>query len=48
MTTYSIRHGDEVYVYVRGLLIMKRWLRTGVSVTFHVAPSGVSSGIDET
>lgn len=39
--TFSERVGDEVYVYVRGRLVMKRWLKTGVSVTFHVAPSGV-------
>lgn len=39
--TYSIRKGDEVYIYVRGVLVMKRWLKTGVSATFHVAPSGV-------
>ena len=32
--------GDEVYVYVLGRLVMKRWLRTGVSVTFHAAPTG--------
>lgn len=38
--TFAERIGDEVYVYVRGRLVMKRWLRTGVSATFHVAPSG--------
>lgn len=32
MTTYSLRIGDEV---------MKRWLKTGTSATFHTAPSGV-------
>lgn len=41
MTTYSVRFGDEVYVYVRGWLVMKRWLSAGVSATFQVAPSGV-------
>lgn len=41
MTTFTVRLGDEVYVYVRGHLVMKRWLRTGVSATFHVNPSGV-------
>lgn len=40
-TTYSVRVGDEVYVYVRGVLVMKRWLLTGTSATFHTAPSGV-------
>lgn len=39
--TFSLQVGDEVYVYVRGRLVMKRWLKTGVSATFHVAPSGV-------
>ena len=39
--TYSERHGDEVYVYVRGRLVMKRWLTSGVSATLHVNPSGV-------
>lgn len=41
-TTFAIRVGDELYVYVRGRLAMKRWLRTGVSAVFHVAPSGVA------
>lgn len=39
--TFSERIGDEVYVYVRGQLVMKRWLSTGLSVTFYVAPAGV-------
>jgi hypothetical protein len=39
--TYAERRGNELLVYVRGRLIMKRWLDTGVSVTFHVVPSGV-------
>ncbi len=39
--TFSEKVGREVYVYVRGRLVMKRWLDTGASVTFHVAPSGV-------
>jgi hypothetical protein len=39
--TYSVRCGQEVYVYVLGRLVMKRWLDTGLSVTFHVAPRGV-------
>jgi len=42
--TFTIRDGDELRVYVRGLLAMKRWLRTGASVVFHVAPSGVRWG----
>jgi hypothetical protein len=33
--------GDEVYVYVLGRLVMKRWLRTGATATFHIAPSSV-------
>lgn len=44
--TYPVRVGDEVYVYVRGRLVMKRWLNTAVSVTFHVAPSGVRWNTD--
>jgi hypothetical protein len=39
--TYSVVIGNEVYVYVRGRLIYKRWLNTGASVTIHVAPAGV-------
>jgi hypothetical protein len=34
MTTFTMRCGDELYVFVHGWLIMKRWLKTGVSVTF--------------
>ena len=40
-TTFTVQRGREVYVYVLGRLVMKRWLDTGVSVTFHVAPGGV-------
>jgi hypothetical protein len=40
-STFAIVVGDEVFVYVLGELVMKRWLRTGVSATFHVAPAGV-------
>lgn len=39
--SFSTVIGDEVYVFVLGRLVMKRWLRTGVSATFHVAPAGV-------
>lgn len=38
--TFAERLGDEVYIYVRGRLIMKRWLSTGVSVVSNVAPRG--------
>lgn len=44
--TYSMKVGNELYVYVRGRLVYKRWLDTGVSVTFHVAPSGVRWNTD--
>lgn len=40
-TTYTQVIGNEVYVYVLGRLVMKRWLKTGISATFHVAPAGV-------
>jgi len=40
-TTFSVRRGNELYVYVLGRLVMKRWLDTGVSATFHVLPYGV-------
>jgi hypothetical protein len=40
-TTYSVRRGNEVYVYVLGRLVMKRWLGESVSATFHVAPAWV-------
>lgn len=39
--TFSVHSGDDVYVYVRGRLVMKRWMHAGVSATFHVNPSGV-------
>lgn len=39
--TYSVIKGNEVYIYVRGRLVMKRWLSSGISATFHVAPVGV-------
>lgn len=39
--TFVVRLGDEVFIYVRGRLVMKRWLRMRRSVTFHVAPAGV-------
>jgi hypothetical protein len=45
--TYSVKIGNEVYVYVLGRLVMKRWLKTGVSATFHVAPSGVHWNTDK-
>ncbi len=44
--TYSVKIGNELFVYVRGRLVMKRWLDTGVSVTFHVAPRGVRWNTD--
>ncbi len=25
-TAFTVRQGDELYVYVRGLLVMKKWL----------------------
>ena len=39
--TFTETRGDELRVYVRGRLVMRRWLRTGVSATYHVAPTGV-------
>lgn len=39
--TFSEQVGDEVYIYVRGRLVMKRWLRDNTSAVFHVAPRGV-------
>lgn len=39
-SSFSTIIGDEVYVYVLGRLVMKRWLLTGRSVTFHIAPFG--------
>ncbi len=40
-STFSVVIGNEVFVYVLGKLVMKRWLNTGVSATFHVAPASV-------
>lgn len=39
--TYSVRVGDKVCVFVRGQLVMKRWLKTDAAATFHVALAGV-------
>lgn len=33
--TFSEVRGNEVYVYVRGRLVMKRWLENGLSVFFY-------------
>lgn len=38
--TWTEHRGREVFVYVLGQCVMKRWLDTGASVTFYVAPSG--------
>ncbi len=35
--TFSERRGNEVFIYLRGVLVMKRWLNTGVSVTLYEA-----------
>lgn len=37
--TFTIVQGREVYVYVRGRLVMKRWLDTGAACLFQVAPT---------
>ena len=39
MATYSVKIGNEIYVYVMGQLIMKRWIDTGKSVVFDAAPT---------
>ena len=39
-TTYAEHRGDEVWIYVRGQLVMKRWLKSAVSAVFHTAPAG--------
>lgn len=39
--TFAIRTPTEVYVFVRGRLVYKHWLRTGVSALFQVAPHQV-------
>lgn len=41
LTTYSVVVDNQVLIYVRGVLIHKRWLDHGVSATFHIAPKGV-------
>lgn len=38
--THTVKIGNELYVFVRGQLVMKRWLDTGITATFHVAPKG--------
>lgn len=40
--TWTEIRGNEVYVYVRGRLVMKRWLDTGRSCVFEINPSGVT------
>jgi hypothetical protein len=39
--TFAVIQGREVYVFVLGRFVMKRWLDTNVSATFHTAPNGV-------
>lgn len=40
--TITLNNGEqEVYIYVRGQLVHKRWKNTGRSVTFHTCPNGV-------
>ena len=41
ITTYAETVDSEVYIYVRGQLVMKRWTNTGESALFHVAPAAV-------
>lgn len=47
--TFAEHRNEEVYVYVRGRLVMKVWLldeenRTAV---FHIGPKGVRHSVDE-
>jgi hypothetical protein len=41
VVAYSEIHDNQVFVYVRGRLIYKKWLNTGRSATFHTAPEGI-------
>jgi hypothetical protein len=34
-STFTVQYGRELFVYVRGQLVMKRWLDTGRHVVFH-------------
>ncbi len=33
---FTVTSNNQVYVYVRGHLVMKRWLETGQSKVFYV------------
>ena len=41
-TTFTEHRGDEVYVFVRGLLVSKVWLLKGLVAVFHVKPAGTA------
>lgn len=47
--TFAETKTDEVYVYVRGRLVMKVWLLDGINrvATFHIGPKGVRYCVDE-
>jgi hypothetical protein len=46
--TYAERRNEEVYVYVRGRLVMKVWLLEDANrvAVFHVAPNGARYCVD--
>lgn len=46
-TTWTEIFDDQVFVFVRGRLVYKKWLKTGVSATFHINPSGVRWNFDK-
>jgi hypothetical protein len=48
-TTFAEQKKDEVYVFVRGRLVMKLWLLDGVDrvATFHIGPKGERYCADE-
>ena len=39
MATMSITIGDNVFIYVRGQLVMKLWLKTHAAALFQLAPA---------
>lgn len=36
--TWAERHGNEVYVFVLGKLVFKRWILRDAGVLFQIAP----------
>lgn len=48
MAVHVEKKGDEVYVWMNGSLLYKRWVRTGQSALFTLKPSWMVRNTDTT